>query len=434
MLENLENFNLTQTATETLEILTAYATDPNTIYQLIIIVGAFISGYATYKILRSPFREAIEKADWPGRIKRIVHNLRKLLFPLITLIILFITTKIVGAEPIGMNVSLLNAIIKVTFAWIAIRAMVQFIDNNAARNTFATTIWIVAALSIFGQLDNATETLDSLGFTIGDFRLSALAVIKGGFYLFALLYLATFISSFAERRVLKISGLTRSSQVLIAKVVRVALIVIALLIGITSAGIDLSLFAVFGGAIGLGIGFGLQKGISNLFSGILLLSDRSIKPGDVIELENGTFGWVNEMAARYTEIVTRDNKSFLIPNEEFITQRVVNWSHGNSLIRLQVEFGVHYKSNPHDVKRIAEECVTHAHERICTSPAPVCHLTEFADSSLNFKLRFWIKDAEKGVTNIRGEAMLALWDAFKENNIEIPYPHREVYMHEKKDT
>lgn len=432
MLEGFENLDFAETATRTWEIVAAYATDSNTLYQLIIIAGSFVAGYAVYKILRNPFREAIDKADWPGRIKRVVQNIRKLLFPLITLTILFLTTKVVGSEAIGMNVSLLNAVIKVTFAWIVIRTIVQFIDNNSARNIFATGIWAVAALSIFGQLEYATETLDSLGFTIGDFRLSALAVIKGGFYLFALLYLATFVSSFAERRVLKIKGMTRSSQVLIAKVVRVVLIVIALLIGITSAGIDLSLFAVFGGAIGLGIGFGLQKGISNLFSGILLLTDRSIKPGDVIELENGTFGWVNNMAARYTEIVTRDNKSFLIPNEEFITQRVVNWSHGNSLIRLQVEFGVHYNSNPHDVKRIAEECIAGAHDRICKTPAPVCHLTEFADSSLNFKLRFWIKDAEKGVTNIRGEAMLALWDAFKENNIEIPYPHREVYMHETK--
>ncbi len=432
MLEGFENFNLAQTAQETFEWCMAYATDPNTIMQLSITAGAFVLGYAAYKVLRVPFREGIDKADWPGRIKRVAHNLRKLLFPLLTLIILFVTTHILGGEAVGMNVSLLTAFIKVTFAWIVIRAFVQFIDNNAVRNVFATGIWAVAALSIFGQLDYATATLDSLGFTIGSFRLSALAVIKGGFYLFALLYFATFISSFAERRVLKISGLTRSSQVLIAKIVRVALIVIALLIGITSAGIDLSLFAVFGGAIGLGIGFGLQKGISNLFSGILLLTDRSIKPGDVIELENGTFGWVNNMAARYTEIVTRDNKSFLIPNEEFITQRVVNWSHGNSLIRLEVVFGVHYNSNPHDVKRLAEEAAAGAHDRICQNPSPVCHLTEFADSSLNFKLRFWIKDAEKGVTNMRGAVMLALWDAFKENGIEIPYPHREVFIH--KDT
>ncbi|MGH1376180.1 MAG: mechanosensitive ion channel family protein [Alphaproteobacteria bacterium] len=430
MIEGLDNFDPITIFAASLTWCAGYFTEPNTIYQGIIISVSFICGTILYRLSRKSVQNAIEKSDWPRRIKKIANNLRKLLFPFITLSVIFFITRIASSDLVGVDVSLINGMMKVLFAWIVIRMFVQFIDNNAVRNIFAMIIWSVAALSIFGMLEQTMQTLDAVGFTIGEFRLSALAVIKSVCYLFILLYFATFISSFAERRVLKSSGLTRSSQVLIAKIVRVLLIVIAMLIGITSSGIDLSLFAVFGGAIGLGIGFGLQKGISNLFSGMLLLVDRSIKPGDVIELENGTFGWVNHMAARYTEIVTRDNKSFLIPNEEFITQRVVNWSHGNSLIRLEVTFGVHYQSNPHDVKALAEKAAVDAHDRICNDPLPVCHLTEFGDSSLNFKLRFWIKDAEKGVTNMRGAVMLSLWDAFKENNIEIPYPHREVYVHQ----
>lgn len=409
-----------------------YLFQANTLYQGIIIAISFVFGLVLYRLLRKSTQNAINKADIPYRAKKIANNVRKLLFPLITLTVLFFITRIASSDVVGVDVSLVNGIMKVLLAWIVIRIIVQFIDNNAVRNIFAMSIWCVAALSIFGMLGAATQTLDAIGFSIGDVRLSALTVIKTAFYLFALLYFAMFVSSFAERRVLKSKSLTRSSQVLISKIIRVTLVVFALLMGITSSGIDLSLFAVFGGAIGLGIGFGLQKGISNLFSGILLLVDKSIKPGDVIELENGTFGWVNHMAARYTEIVTRDNKSFLIPNEEFITQRVVNWSHGNSLIRLEVTFGVHYKSNPHDVIRLAIEAAANAHERICKSPSPVCHFIEFGDSSLNFKLRFWIKDAEKGVTNMNGSVMLALWDTFKENDIEIPYPHREVFIHKVK--
>ncbi len=430
MIEGVENIDLMTSLSSGVMWLWSYITDLNTMYQGLILISSFVIGIITYRILRIPVQRAIDEQDLPSRVKKVAKNLNKLLCPLIILIIIFLTTRIASSEVLGVDTSLINGMMKVLLAWIVIRIIAQFIDNNVVRNVFAFTIWSVAVLSIFGMLGAATESLDAIGFTIGEFRLSMLAVIKSVFYLFILLYFATFISSFAERRVLKISGLTRSSQVLIAKVVRVVLIVFALLIGITSSGIDLSLFAVFGGAIGLGIGFGLQKGISNLFSGMLLLTDRSIEPGDVIELENGTFGWVNNMAARYTEVVTRDNKSFLIPNEEFITQRVINWSHGNSLIRLEVPFGVHYNSNPHEVKRIAQEAAAQGHERICQTPAPICHLCEFADSSLNFKLRFWIKDAEQGVTNIRGEVMLALWDAFKENNIEIPYPHREVYIHE----
>jgi len=155
--------------------------------------------------------------------------------------------------------------------------------------------------------------------------------------------------------------------------------------------------------------------------------DQSIKPGDIIEMD-GTFGWVNHMGARYTELVTRDNKSYLVPNEEFITQQVINWSHGNTLVRVETTFGVHYNSDPHEVKRLAAQAAG-TPERVVDSPAPICHMVEFGDSSLNFVLRYWIKDAEKGIVNTKGDVMLALWDILKENNISIPYPHREVFVH-----
>src|SRR5262249_14360429 len=153
-----------------------------------------------------------------------------------------------------------------------------------------------------------------------------------------------------------------------------------------------------------------------------------IEPGDVIELEsNGTFGWVHYMGARYTEIITRDNKSFLIPNEDFITQKVVNWSHGNSLIRLECKFGVHYDSDPHQVIALAMKAAA-TPARVVDNPKPVCWLIALGENALEFSLRFWIKDAESGVTNVKGEVLLALWDAFKEHGIKIPYPHREVFV------
>ncbi len=403
----------------------------DTIYQGIIIIVSFIIGTIIYRATRSRLIDAIEKLKIPWAARRIANNLRKLVMPLSTLIIMFLATMVAGSDLFMMDVTLSEGMMKLLVAWIIIRTALQFIDNRAIRNFFALSIWAVAALSIFGVLDETTTALDSIGMNVGEFRLSALVIIKGILSIFTLLYIAIFTSTFVERRVYKINGLTRSSQVLITKIIRITLIVFALLIGITSAGIDLSLFAVFSGAIGLGIGFGLQKVVSNLFSGFLLLMDQSIKPGDVLELESGTFGWVQHMGARYTEIVTRDNKSFLVPNEDFITQRVVNWSHGNTLIRLEVKFGVHYKHNPREVKEIVEK-ISLDSIRVCSDPAPVCHLAEFGDSSLNFKFRFWIKDAEKGITNIRGEVMLALWDAFKEQGIEFTYPYRELIITERK--
>jgi small-conductance mechanosensitive channel len=235
------------------------------------------------------------------------------------------------------------------------------------------------------------------------------------------------LSRFFERRINKSTSLNPSVRVLMIKIVKIALIGLAIVIAVTSAGLDLSALAVFGGALGLGIGFGLQKVISNLFSGVLLLADRSIKPGDIIELKDGTFGWVGQLGSRYVSVVTRDYKEHLIPNEDFITQPVVNWSYSNRLIRIETKFGVHYDSDPHLVKKLAEE-VAVIPDRVVSDPKPVCHLVEFGDSSLNFVLRFWIEDPEQGVTNMRGAVMLKLWDAFKEHGIQIPYPHREVIM------
>ncbi|MCF8495319.1 MAG: mechanosensitive ion channel [Alphaproteobacteria bacterium] len=401
----------------------------NTLYQAALVLSAYLGGYIFYRLTRKRLSNAIDTLPLHIRVKRTLHNIKELVLPLAMLCFLLISTLAETTLSGNIDISLTRALMKVLLAWIAIRIALQFIVNPLARNFFSFTIWAIAALSILGIMDETTRALDSVGFEIGVFRLSALALIKSILALFGLLYLALFTSTFLERRVLRAKSLTRSSQVLMAKIIRITLVVFAVIIGITSAGIDLSLFAVFSGAVGLGIGFGLQKVVSNLFSGLLLLLDKSIEPGDVIELEkSGTFGWVQHMGARFIEIVTRDNKSYLIPNEEFVTQSVVNWSHGNKLIRLDIPFDVHYKSDPHQVIAIAKKAAIKP-KRVMDTPEPVCWITSFGDSSLNFSLRFWIKDPEGGITNVKGEVLLMLWDAFKENGIEIPYPHLEIYAH-----
>ncbi len=373
---------------------------------------------------------AINSSKAPARLKRVMHSLRRLLFPFTALVLLFMFSLFNALGPFAGRHDLIDAAMSLLVAWVFIRLAVQIIDNSFVRNIVALIIWGIASLSILGVLDETLLALDALGTDVGSFHFSVLSVSKGILALALLLYGATFTSSILERRLRRVSGLTMSSKVLMSKILRVTLIIFALLIAITSAGIDLSLLAVFSGAVGLGVGFGLQKVISNLFSGMLLLMDKSIQPGDIIELQNGTFGWVEHMGARYTEIVTRDNKSYLIPNEDFITNQVVNWSHGDTLVRLEVKFGVHLDSDAHLVKKIAEEAAQKP-ERVVADPKPVCHLVEFGESSLRFVLRFWIRDAEKGVVNMHGAVMLALWDAFRENGIRIPYPHREVFMNDR---
>ncbi len=400
----------------------------NTLHQIIILSCAILVTYVAIRLFKPKIRAKIEKSSMPFRYKRIAFNTLKLFPPAIALTATFFITEIIKSKAPTINLWLTSGFVKVLFAWIVIRLLLQIINNNAVRNIMAITIWSVAALSIFGLLGETIKILDSIGFSFGEFHLSLFIVLKGAFYLFVLVYFSLFLSGITDRQIAKSSNLTRASKVLFSKITRILLIGTALILGLTSSGIDLSLFAVFGGAIGLGIGFGLQRGVSNLFSGMMLLLDRSIEPGDVIELEGGTFGWVEKMGARYTEIVTRDNKTFLIPNEELVTQRVVNWSHGDDAIRVHIDFGVHYKSDIHKVIEIAKQAAIKP-ERVLNTHEPVCWITEFGDSSVNFTLRFWIDDAHNGLTNIKGEVFLALWDALKENNVEIPYPHREVYMH-----
>ncbi|MGQ0526903.1 MAG: mechanosensitive ion channel family protein [Alphaproteobacteria bacterium] len=403
---------------ESMEWLRGHTMDSGALIQSIIIAASLLTGFILYRAVKVPLVQAIDRLELPLYLRKILLNLKRLLIYIIALCVMFMLTQVVHSLYPAVSFALCEAAMKILMTWIAIRMVLQFIENAALRNIFALLILAIATLSIFGILDETGTTLDAVGFNIGQFRFSALVIIKAMLSLFILLYMALFMSGFLERRIMRTRSLSQSSKVLIIKILRIALVVFAILIGVASSGVDLSIFAVFSGAVGLGVGFGLQKVASNLFSGILLLTDKSINPGDIIELENGTFGLVNRMAARYTEIYTRDNKSYLIPNEDFITQRIVNWSHGNKFIRLEVRFAVHDKVSPVKVIEIATEAALKA-ERVVSDREAVCWVTGLGEDTVDFSLRFWIQDAENGVTNVKGQVMFAIWDAFQAHKIKF---------------
>ena len=311
-------------------------------------------------------------------------------------------------------------------AWVVIALVAGLIRNPFVYRLVAVSAWAIAALSILGLLAPAMTALDSVGVVIGGLRVTPLLVIKTSVLLMLTLWAANSASDFLDRRVRGTADLTPSIQVLIGKLIRLLLITFAIIIVLSTVGIDFSALAFFSGAVGVGLGFGLQKIVSNLVSGIILLADKSIKPGDVISVGD-SFGWVDAMGARYTSVVTRDGREFLIPNEDFVTQRVINWSYSNDEVRIDVEFGVSYAANPHKICEFAIEAAQSV-ERVLISPAPVCHLKAFGNSSLDFTLRFWIRDPVDGLTNVRGKVLLALWDTFKREGIEIPYPVRDVRL------
>ena len=207
---------------------------------------------------------------------------------------------------------------------------------------------------------------------------------------------------------------------------RIILITIAFFMAISSVGIDLTVFTVFGGALGVGLGFGLQKVVSNFVSGIILLLDKSIKPGDVISVGD-TYGWVKSLNARYVSLDTRDGIEHLIPNEDLIVQSVENWSYSHNKIRLKIPVGVHYQS---DVRKAIELCTQAATDnpRVLDDPAPVCQLRGFGDNSVDLEIRMWIDDPQKGISNLKSEVLLNIWDKFQVNHIEIPYPQRDLHI------
>jgi small-conductance mechanosensitive channel len=287
-------------------------------------------------------------------------------------------------------------------------------------------VWTLAALNILDLLRPTIAFLDRVALDTGTLRISVLTVIEGVLSLAVLLWVSLLVSGLLERRITKVSELTPTTRVLLGMLLKITLVTLALLVSLTSIGISLSAFVVFGGAVGVGIGFGLQKAASNLFSGFILLLDKSIKPGDVVEV-GGTYGWVSSLGARYVSVETRDGTEFLIPNEEIITRQVVNWSHRNLLVRLKVDVRVGFDCDPREVLSLMRQA-TRCSPRILAMPAPNALVLGFGESAVDLELRFWIADAQNGVRNVKSEILLEIWDLFHQHEIRIPYTRREVLV------
>ncbi len=311
-------------------------------------------------------------------------------------------------------------------AWVLISIVSRVLRNRSMANLIAMFAWVIVALYITDLLDATIVALDSAAISFGGLRLSIFLALKALLLFGTLLWLALLLSDVIDQRLTTSLDIDAANAVLFGKLIRAALLFVVLFASFSAIGIDLTALAVFSGAVGLGIGFGLQKVASNLVSGFIILLDRSIKPGDVISLGD-TFGWITALKARYVQVNTRDGIEYLIPNETFITERLANMSHTDRAIRLEIKFGVSYASDPHLVRELATSIATTL-PRVISNPEPVCHIVGLGKSSLDFVLQFWIHDPENGVTNIRGNAYLKLWDAFKENGVEIPYPHRDVLL------
>ncbi|HTE93791.1 MAG TPA: mechanosensitive ion channel domain-containing protein [Bradyrhizobium sp.] len=318
---------------------------------------------------------------------------------------------------------LLAVAANLAFAWLIIRLITSVIRNEFIVRLVSLSAWLVAALNILGQLDPTIEALDSVSVVLGGLRLTPLLLIKLGVLLVVALWLTNIASNFVESRITRSGDLTPSIQVLLVKMIRLALMIFAVAVVMSAVGINLSALAIFSGAAGVGIGFGLQKIVANFISGIILLADKSVKPGDLVTIGDSS-GRISAMKTRYISVAAGDGREFLIPNEDLVTQKVVNWTYTDKNTLVKVSFGTNYDADPRLVCKLAIEIAAAAPRAIKSKP-PNCILTEFAEVGMKFSLTFWIADPD-GMDNVKSDVMLSLWEAFKREGIRVPYPVREI--------
>jgi len=400
--------------------------------QFLVILAAFLISFLAARFLIYPWVDSKIKEpgeEWKlGRLGWIM--VRRLSLPVIMVFLLWIARGVAQHYDWAHGWFYIAKILLI--AWILSRLIislimfqVKFTRSRTVAVLFTLVIWLVAMLEISNLLNPALTLLDNIALSFGEIRLSLLHLIEGGLLLMVFLLLGRGAHEAFSSWVKTIPHASPSSQVLFFKLFKVGFYTLAVIIILGGLGIDLSNLAWFSGAVGLGLGFGLQKVISNLVSGFIILADKSIKPGDVIQVGQ-TYGWINYLASRYISVVTRDAVEYLIPNEDFITGQVINWSYSNNLVRLKIPLGIAYGSDLELAMQLMLEAAR-AVPRVLSEPEPSCRLMGFGDSSINFQLRIWINDPPKGIHKVESEIFLEVWKKFQEHGIEIPFPQRVLY-------
>ena len=291
-------------------------------------------------------------------------------------------------------------------------------------------IWLIAASELLGWLNAIVQALDSIGLSAGTARVTIWAALKALATITAFVVASIWIARWIDRRVNKVQELAASARIGIVKFAYAFLIGFGVLLGLRAAGVDLTALAVFSGAIGLGLGFGLQAIAANFVSGFVLLLDRSIKPGDVISFTGTTgtstsgFGWVEELRGRHVVIRDRDGVATLVPNQNVITNPLINWSYGHPRVRLRLPVRVSYQDDVELALKLLLKAAEHP--RILRDPPAVSRLLEFADYGMEVELRFWIGDPAEGVNNVRSDVNRRIWALFREHGVTIPPAQREV--------
>jgi small-conductance mechanosensitive channel len=401
----------------------AEVTSPWFYLQLGLILAATGIAFASGAAIRSKVDTTSLAMGWPAPLRLLVRVLVSSASTAVFAIVIIAARIIMYHVTWPSRSYLLIVAAKLALAWLAIRLVTSVIRNAFIVRLVSLSAWLVAALSIINQLDPTIDALDSVSIVLGGLRLTPLLLIKLGVLLVVALWLSNIASNFAESRITRSSDLTPSIQVLLVKMIRLALMIFAVATVMGAVGINLSALAIFSGAAGVGIGFGLQKIVANFISGIILLADKSVKPGDLVTIGDSS-GRISAMKTRYISVAAGDGREFLIPNEDLVTQKVTNWTYTDKNTLVKVIFGTNYEADPRLVCRLAIE-IAAASPRAFKDKPPNCILTEFTEAGMKFSLTFWISDPD-GMDNVKSDVMLSLWETFKREGIRVPYPVREI--------
>ena len=391
-----------------------------------LVLALCLVAWAVTRVLRQGAKGAAPHTGWRAdqRIEPMLRELRHCAWAGVCGVLLLVLDA--AARHFHLPHKVLSIAVSVALAWVLAHIASTLIKSRFLGRLVAWAVWIMAMLHAIGVESQALEFLDDLGFSMGKSHVSLLLILKGVALFVVLMQAARMLSSMTDDKLQNAQGLSPSAQVLFAKGASFVLYALAITITLSTIGVDLTSLTVFSGAVGVGVGFGLQKIFSNLVSGVILLLDKSLKPGDVIEI-GGVQGRIAQINARYSAIETLDGKAYLVPNENLIGNEVINLSYSDSRLFLRAEVGVAYAGDPRIAMRLMEQAAAST-PRVLAEPAPLARIDSFADSSVNLSVGFWIEDPQNGLANVRGDVLLAIWDAFNASGVSIPFPQREVRL------
>jgi len=404
--------------------LLADISTPVALWQLAIIVAAGITAWAINGIFR-----AYVMRNAPEKWRLGIGGINRVLFPLSTLFFVGIAQLILKH---WQHTSLLQLASKLLLAMAVIRLLVYVVRYVVApgglvktlENTISGLIWLLMALHLSGFLTEIVKVLESIQFSISKTPVNLLLILQAILIVFATIFITLWFSRVIENRLMSAQNINMNLRVVLAKLLRIFLLFIGVLIALSAVGLDITMLSVFGGALGVGLGFGLQRIASNYVSGFIILLDKSMQIGDVVTIDMH-YGVVSDLRTRYLVLRKLDGTEVIIPNETLITTPVINHSSADHKAIVKMPVQVSYDS-PLELAMQLMHDIAMKHPRVLETPLPDVQIQGFADNGIDLILNIWIPDPEEGAANLKTELYLEIWRAFKTNNISIPYPQREV--------